>query len=59
MWKFRMCINKKTVKKATDSAFSVSSPKFLFPIYPLAGKNKQQVESPNLLASLHQNTTDE
>lgn len=33
-----MFINKKTVKKATDFAFSVCSPKFLFPIHPLAGK---------------------
>lgn len=54
-----MCINKKNSKKATDFAFSVSSPKFLLPIHPLASKNEQQVESPNLLASLHQNTTDE
>lgn len=53
-----MCINKKTVKKATDFAFTVSSPKFLFPIHPLAGKNEQQVESPDFLAFLHQNTTD-
>lgn len=53
-----MFINKRTVKKATDFAFSVCSPKFLFPIHPLAGKNEQQVECPDFLAILHQNTRD-
>lgn len=42
------CVLTKKVKKATDFASSVSSPKFLFPIYPSASKIEKKVESPNL-----------
>lgn len=59
MYENSECVLIKNIKKATDFAFSVSSLKFLVPNYPPASKNEQQVESPNLLASLCQNTTDE